>query len=131
MKVVIAASASSQSGIQKWLKYWNNKNDCLVLNYPKVISQDNFEELYPKVYKDFFRDIKEADIFFVANEKKNDIEGYIGAETFGELSFALTEKLINRRNIKLVLAHMPSKEVACYDEIMLWKKLDWIDEIIE
>jgi hypothetical protein len=131
MKVVIAGSASLQDEIQKWVQYWDSQKDCLVLNYPKVIPQDNFEELYPEIHKTFFKDINEADILFIANEKKNGINGYLGAETFAELSFGLTQKLINNKNIKLILANMPAKEVACYDEIVLWKKLGWIDEVIK
>jgi hypothetical protein len=35
------------------------------------------------------------------------------------------------KDIKLILAYMPVKELACYDEIMLWNKLGWIDQIID
>lgn len=131
MKVVIAGSASLENEIQKWVEYWNNQEDCSVLNFPKAIPMDQFEKLYPEVHKDFFKDINRADILFVANEKKKGINGYIGAETFAEFSFGLTKKLIENKDIKLILAHMPAKEVACYDEIMLWNKLGWIDRIIE
>ena len=131
MKVVIAGSAKLQIEIQKWIEYWNSKNGYLVLDYPKTISQDNFDELYPDVHKNFFKNITEADILFIANEKKNGISGYIGAETFAELGFGLAQKLVYDKNIRLMLANMPAKEVTCYDEIVLWKKLGWIDEIIE
>lgn len=97
------------------------------MNYSKTISIDQFEELYSDVHKNFFKDINEADILFIVNEKKNSINSYVGAETFAELSFGLTKKLIEGKDIKLILAHMPVKEVACYDEIMLWNKLGWID----
>jgi hypothetical protein len=130
MKIVIAGSAKLQSEIQKWIEYWNNKEDYSVLDYPKEIPQDNFDNLYPDVHRNFFKNITEADILFVANEKKNGIDGYIGAETFAELAFGLAQKLVNEKDIKLILANMPSKEVACYDEIVLWKRLGWIDEII-
>lgn len=131
MKVVIAGSAKLQNEIKKWTEYWNSKEGYLVLDYPKSIPQDNFNKLYPDVHKDFFKSITEADILFIANEKKNGIEGYIGYETFAELGFGLAQKLVNGKNIKLILAHMPSKEVGCYDEIVLWQKLGWVDEIIE
>lgn len=131
MKVVIAGSVSLESEIKKWVEYWSKQDNCLVLNYPKIISSDRFDELYPEVHKQFFKDINEADILFIANYKKNGIDGYIGAETFAELGFGLAKKLIENKDIKLILAHMPAKEVACYDEIMLWNKLGWIDRIIE
>ena len=130
MKVVIAGSAKLQDEIQKWVQYWNSKDGYAVLNYPKSIPADNFKDLYPAVHKDFFKSIIEADILFIANEKKNEIEGYIGAETFAELGFGLAQKLVYGKDIRLMLAHMPAKEVACYDEIVLWSRLGWIDEII-
>jgi len=130
MKVVIAGSVSSESKIKKWVDYWDNKGDYSVLNYPKSIPAGKFNELYPEVHKQFFRDINETDVLFVANYEKKGVNGYIGAETFAELGFALAKKLIENKNIKLILAQMPDKEVACYDEIVLWNKLGWIDEIM-
>lgn len=130
MKVVIAGSASFQENIKKWIEYWNSKTGYSVLDYPKAIPQDNFDNLYPGVHKNFFKNITEADILFIANAEKKGINGYIGAETFAELGFGLAQKLVYGKNIKLILANMPAKEVACYDEIILWNKLGWIDEIM-
>lgn len=130
MKVVIAGSSSLQENTKKWIEYWNNKTDYSVLDYPKAIPASNFENLYPDVHKNFFKNIIEADILFIANDDKKGISGYIGAETFAELVFGLAQKLLYQKNIKLILANMPAKEVACYEEIVLWKKLGWIDEII-
>lgn len=127
MKVVIAGSAGLQDEIQKWIKYWENKEGYYVINYPHEIPSDNFESLYPKVHADFFKDITETDVLFIANDRKKGIDGYIGAETFAELGFGLAQNLIYSKNIKLILANMPTKEVACYDEIVLWLKLGWIE----
>ena len=77
MKVVIAGSAKLQNEIQEWVAYWNKKDGCSVLNYPKIIPQDNFDNLYPDVHKTFFKNIAEADVLFIANDKKNEINGYI------------------------------------------------------
>lgn len=52
--------------------------------------------------------------------------GYIGAETFSELTFGLAQNLIYNKNIELVILKMPSIDVQCYDEICLWLKLGWI-----
>ncbi|MEI7451693.1 MAG: hypothetical protein WCK37_00650 [Candidatus Falkowbacteria bacterium] len=130
MKVVIAGSASLQKEIQKWVTHWNAQKDCVVLNYPQAIPADNFDELYPGVHKKFFADILEADILFVANEEKKGIAGYIGYETFAELGFAVAQKIIAGQNIKIILANMPALELSCHEEIALWKKLGWIDEIL-
>ncbi|MFA6215784.1 MAG: hypothetical protein WC768_04400 [Patescibacteria group bacterium] len=130
MKVVIAGSSKLQNKIQKWIEYWNSKNGYSVLDYPKVIPQDNFEKFYPDFHKNFFKNITMTDVLFIANDKKNGIDGYIGAETFAELGFGLAQKLVYGKNLKLILANMPAKKVACYDEIVLWKKLGWIDEVL-
>lgn len=127
MKVVIAGSAGLQDEIQKWIQYWESKEGYSVINYPHEIPSDNFENLYPKVHTDFFRHITETDVLFIANDKKKEIDGYIGAETFAELGFGLAQNLVYGKKIKLILANMPAKEVACYDEIVLWLKLDWIE----
>lgn len=127
MKVVIAGSAKLQDEIQKWIQYWESKEGCSVINYPHAILKDDFENSYPEVHTNFVKDITETDVFFVANEKKNDIDGYIGAETFAELGFGLAQNLIYGKNIKLILAHMPTEEVASYDEIAFWLKLGWIE----
>lgn len=130
MKVVIAGSAKLQDEIQKWINYWNSQDGYSVIDHPKVIPPGNFNNLYPDIHKNFFRNIMNTDVLFIANEKKNGIDGYIGAETFAELGFGLAQKLVNEKNIKLILANMPAREVACYDEIVLWQKLGWIDEIL-
>ncbi|MFA6969498.1 MAG: hypothetical protein WC217_02780 [Candidatus Paceibacterota bacterium] len=130
MKVVIAGSASLQDEIQKWIQYWNSKESYEVLNYPRAIPQDDFEKSYSEVHTQFFRDIAETDVLFIANGKKNGIDGYIGAETFAELGFGLAQNLVYGKKIKLILANMPAKEVACYSEIILWLKLGWIEQIM-
>lgn len=118
-----------QDEIQKWIRYWNDREGYEVSNYPRAIPPDDFERLYPEVHMQFFKDIAEADILFIANGKKNNIDGYIGAETFAELGFGLAQNLVYGKNIKLVLAHMPAKKVACYNEIALWLKLGWVEVI--
>lgn len=130
MKIVIAGSAKLQTEIQQWVSYWNNKPECEVINYPHELLKENFEQLYPAIHTKFFKDITEADVLFIANEEKNGVSGYIGAETFAELAFGLAQKLVNKKNLKLILAHMPAPEVQSYNEITLWLKLGWIDEIL-
>lgn len=127
MKIVIAGSAKLQTEIQQWVDYWNNQPDCRVINFPQQIPSENFEKLYPDVHTNFFKDITQADILFIANEEKNGISGYIGAETFAELGFGLAQKLVSGQNIKLIIAHLPAPEVQCYNEIILWLKLGWIE----
>lgn len=123
-KVVLAGSVSMQKEINKWRKYW--EKNYIVLDYPKPIDKDQFLKLYPNVHKEFFKKIIQTDILFVMNENKNNIKGYIGAETFSELTFALVQNLLYNKNIEIILYKMPSKEVNCFEEINLWISLGWI-----
>lgn len=83
-------------------------------------------ELYPSVHKEFFENITKTNLLFIMNEDKNGKIGYIGAESFAELTFGLAQKLVYGKNIELVILKMPSKEVQCYEEINLWLKFGWI-----
>lgn len=123
-KIVISGSAKLPEKINYWVNYFSNKG-YLVLDYPKTINKDEFLDLYPKIHKDFYQNIKKTDILFIMNEDKKGIEGYIGPAVFAELSYGVIEYL-NNRNILLMLLKMPSKEVNCYEEINLWLKLGWI-----
>ncbi len=124
-RVVIAGSVSLQEKIQYWKKIWEDKG-YTVTGYPLPISKENFLEEYPKVHSDFFKNIVEADVLFVMNEDKGGIVGYIGAESFAEMCFGVTQNLVYGKNIEVILFQMPEKGVQSYDEIALWLKLDWI-----
>lgn len=124
-KVVIAGSAKLQKEVNNWLKIFANK-ELEILDYPKVIEESRFMELYPNIHIEFLENIKKADMLFVMNEDKNDIVGYIGYETYGELLLGLSQKVIYNKNIELVVLKMPSTNVGCYEEIDLWLKLGWI-----
>jgi len=127
--VVIAGSTSLQKEMNKWAQYWSGLDGHLVIGFPKPIPKDNFDSLYPNVHKEFFEKIVKTDILFIANEDKNNISGYIGAETFAEMAFGVAQNLLYNKKIKIILAKMPSKEVQCFDEVVLWRKLGWIYEI--
>lgn len=125
-KVVIAGSAKLQESINNIKEYFNKIN-YEILNYPRVIEKEEFVHVYPQIFRDFFESITNADMLFIMNEDKNGIKGYIGAETFAELTFGLTQKLVYNKQIDLVIFKMPSKEVQCYEEINLWLQLGWIN----
>ncbi len=124
-KVVIAGSTKLQSSIHCWKQKFSN-NYFEVLDYPKAIEKEKFMELYPNVHKEFFENITKADILFVMNEDKNGKIGYIGAESFAELTFGLAQKLVYGKDIELVILKMPSQDIPCYEEIKLWLSLGWI-----
>lgn len=124
-KVVIAGSAKLQDKINYWINNFKSKNYD-VLDYPKEIDKSSFMDVYPNVHKEFFEKITETDILFIMNEDKNNIEGYIGAETFAELAFGLSQNLVYGKNIELLILKMPNEQVSCYNKIKLWLELGWI-----
>lgn len=124
-KIVIAGSAKFCDEMSEWKEYFENKGH-EVINYPKKIDQRNAQE-YQHVYIKFFESLNETDILFVVNKNKNGLEGYIGAETFAELTYALIQKKVNGQNKKIYLLKMPSEEVACYAEIRNFLELGWIE----
>lgn len=124
-KVVIAGSASLKDEAQHWKKFWEDKG-YLVINYQKPISKEKFLEEYPLVYKAFFKNLTEADILFVMNEDKDGIAGYIGAQTFAEICFGVTQNVLYGKNIEVILLKMPDEKVQSYEEVKLWLELGWI-----
>ncbi len=124
-KLVIAASSKFQNEINNWKEYFI-KQGYNVINYPKKLNEDQMDK-YQEIYIRFFESLNEADILFVLNEEKNGIKGYIGAETFAELSYVITQKIINNQDKQIWLLNKPSEEVKCYMEIMNFIKWGWIE----
>ena len=125
-KVVIAGSASLKKEMQKWVDFWEAKSDHEVIDYPNPIDKSKILTEYPKVHQEFFRNLTRADLVFVANEDKGGVRGYIGAETFAELAFAVAQNLVYGKNIEIILAKMPSEKVQSFEEVNLWLRLGWI-----
>ncbi len=124
-KVVISGSASLQDKVDYWFKYFKNLN-YEVLDYPRKINEERFLELYPDVHKNFFETTIICDTFFLMNEDKKNLEGYIGAEAFAELCFAVAQNLIYNKNIDIYIYKYLGEKVQCYEEINLWLHLGWI-----
>ncbi|WP_234699680.1 hypothetical protein, partial [Enterococcus faecium] len=59
---------------------------------------------------DFFLNIAAADLFFVFNQDRKGVLGYIGAATFSEMKYCLMQNLIHGKRIKIVLFKEPSEE---------------------
>ncbi len=123
--IVIAGSAKLQKKINKWITFFEREN-YKVLDYPLSIEEAKFMELYPNIHAKFLENITKSDILFIMNEDKNGIVGYIGYETYAELLFGLSQKLIYNKNIELIILKKPSINVGCYEEIDIWLKLGWI-----
>lgn len=48
-KIVISGSSKLQDKVNYWLEYFKNKN-YIILDYPKLIKQENYEKELPEVY---------------------------------------------------------------------------------
>src|SRR3989344_9581874 len=125
-KIVISGSAYLQKEMHWWRYFWNNRKNHSVIDFPHSIKNKNFIKDYPRIHKKFFLNIAKSNVLFVANESKNGIKGYIGAEVFSELAFGVMQNLLNNRKIEIILAQMPSSQVQSFEEIKLWLKLGWI-----
>lgn len=124
-KIIIAGTVKLQEQVFGWVNYWQAK-DFEVIDYPKKIDPAKFDKEYPGIYKFYFKRLLLADILFVMNEDRNGVKGYIGAETFAEMGFAVANNQLGKTKIEIVLLKKPSNKCIGYDEVNLWLKLDWI-----
>ena len=124
-KIVISGSSKLQEKVNYQLNYFEKKN-YEILDYPKLIAKSVYEKELPKVYKDFYNALENTDVFFLMNEEKNGINGYIGASAIAELTYVVILNLIHNRNIEIYILNMPSQDCACYDEVKFWLDMKWI-----
>ena len=124
-KVVISGSSKLQNKVNYWIDYFKSKN-YEILDYPKLIEQENYMTELPIVYKDFYTALENTDVFFLMNEEKNGIKGYIGASAIAELTYVVILNLIHNKNIEIYILNMPSEEVSSYDEVKFWLDKGWI-----
>lgn len=125
MRVVICGNLKLKEKLDYWKNYFERHN-YEIMDYPREVSKETIKNLYPITWKEFYSNIKLSDMLFVMNEDCNGSEGYIGSEVFAELAYGLALKLVDKKEIDLVLLKMPDKSVACYDDIKLWLNLGWI-----
>ena len=124
-KIIIAGSASFYKEALKIKQELENQK-YEVLDHPKKIN-DNIEIDYQEAYESFYKNLNKTDDLLVLNLDKKGIEGYIGYETFAELSNLLVKKIQTNGDHKIYIYKIPSKEVGCYDEIMHFLKLGYIE----
>lgn len=122
-KIVICGSSKfSEEAIE--LKRKLESIQYNVINYPKKIDIANE---YRSTYENFFEDINATDDILVLNLDKNGITGYIGYETFVEMSYLIANNIVTKNtNRKVFIYKMPSKKCGCYDEITQFLKLGYI-----
>ncbi len=124
-KIVISGSSKLQENLKYWINYFKNLN-YEILDYPKYIEPSEYEKNLPIVYKKFYTALENTDVYFLMNEDKNGIKGYIGASSIAELTYVVILNLIHNKNIKIYILNMPSEEVLSYDEVKHWLDLGWI-----
>lgn len=124
-KIIIASSAKFYKEALE-LKEELEKKDYSVIDYVKNINVKNEQE-YKAAYERFYNSLRNTDDLLLLNLDKKGIEGYIGYESFAELSNLVVKKIQEDDNHKIYIYKMPSKEVGCYDEIMHFLKLGYIE----
>ena len=124
-KIVIAGSAKFYKKVLELKKELENKN-YNVIDYPKKIN-DDIELEYKEAYETFYENLSSTDDLLLLNLDKKEIKGYIGYESFAELSNLVVKKIQEDNNHKIYIYKMPSKEVGCYDEIKHFLELGYIE----
>ena len=124
-KIVISGSSKLQNEVNYWLDYFKNKN-YEILAYPIYVKQEEYQKELSEVYKEFYTAIEHTDEFFLMNEEKNGIKGYIGSSAIAELTYEVILNLIHNKNIDIYILNMPSKEISAYEEVKFWLDMGWI-----
>lgn len=123
-KIVISGSSKLQDKVNYWINYFKDKYE--ILDYPKFVKPENYLTELPSVYENFYTALENTDVFFLMNEEKNGIKGYIGASATAELTYVVIQNLLHHKNIDIYILNMPSKEVSAYDEVKFWLDVGWI-----
>lgn len=124
-KVVISGSSKLQDRVNYQIEHFTSKN-YKILDYPKLIKEENYCTELPKIYKNFYTALENTDVYFLTNEEKNGIKGYIGASSIAELTYVVILNLIHNKNIEIYILNIPSEEVSSYDEVKFWLDKGWI-----
>ena len=124
-KIIIAGSATFYKEALELKQELENKN-YYVIDYPKKIN-DDIELEYKEAYETFYDNLSKTDDLLLLNLDKKGIEGYIGYESFAELSNLVVKKIQTNNDHKIYIYKMPSEEVGCYDEIMHFIELGYIE----
>ena len=123
-KIIIAGSATFYKEALSLKEELETKN-YIVIDYPKKIN-DDIELEYKEAYETFYNNLSKTDDLLLLNLDKKGIEGYIGYESFAELSNLVVKKIQSNNDHKIYIYKMPSKEVGCYDEINHFIELGYI-----
>ena len=124
-KIIIAGSAKFYKEALQLKEELESKN-YIVIDYPKKI-RDDVQLEYKEAYESFYKNLEVTDDLLLLNLDKNGIEGYIGYESFAEMSNLVVKKILKNDDHKIYIYKKPSSEVGCYDEIMHFLYLGYIE----
>lgn len=148
-KLIIAGSSKLHERALYWRGYFEGRG-YEVIDWPSPVSTDNenldepqiepglsrghwlnpsdsdYAARLTKIYKRFYKNLDQADVFFLMNEDKDDIEGYIGASAIAELTYVVTGNLNRGHKTEIYINKLPSKTQNCYDEVKFWLDQGWI-----
>lgn len=86
----------------------------------------DYAERLTNLYKRFYKNLDQTDAFFLMNEDKDGIEGYIGASAIAELTYVVIGNLNRGKKVDINILKSPSKSQNCYDEVKFWLDQGWI-----
>lgn len=128
-KIIISGSSKLVGEVKYWVNYFKERG-YEILDYPKYVSESksskNYEEQMAKIYYEYYCSLEKTDIYFLMNEEKNGIEGYIGSSAISELTYVVVQNLIHSKNVDIYILKEPSKELGCYEEVKFWLDKGWI-----
>lgn len=126
-KLVIAGSSKLQERAAYWRGYFEGRGYD-VIDFPSAVSTEgDYAENLTDIYASFYQNLDRADAFFLMNEDKDDIGGYIGPSAFAELSYVIIGNLNRGKKTDIDILQMPSSEQKCYEEIKFWLDQGWIN----
>lgn len=125
-KLVISGSSALQGDIARWKSHFEERGfEVTAIPGPWDSTREPTEQL-TEVYTEFYAAIEDCDTFFVMNEDKGGVDGYIGASATAELVYAVVLNLLKNKGIAIHLAKAPGPNVFAYDEVMNYLRAGWV-----
>jgi hypothetical protein len=125
-KLVISGSARFREKISFWKTYFEEKGYQVIATPEAWDATKDFEQQLTKLFKDFYSAIDVCDVFFLVNEDKDDIKGYIGANGTAELIYVTMLNIRHHKSIDIYISKAPNENVLAYDEVTSFLITGWI-----
>ncbi len=124
-KIVIAGSSKLYEQIAYWRGYFEGRG-YEVLDYPQPTPEENYAVELTKTYQNYYRHLDETDAFFLMNEDRGGVTGYIGPSAISELTYTVISNLNHDKHIDISILKMPSLKQNCYAEVKFWVDQGWV-----